>query len=67
MKCSRLDAAFLGALRRTFACVSFEVTADEFQTGYWVIQGGILDYRAIETETPYLLFSSAAYVRALVP
>jgi hypothetical protein len=29
----------------------------------WLIQSGILEYRATETETPYLLFSSPAYVR----
>jgi hypothetical protein len=29
----------------------------------WVILGGILEYRATETETPYLLFSSPAYIR----
>jgi len=29
----------------------------------WVIQGGILEYRIRESETPYLLFSSPGYVR----
>jgi hypothetical protein len=29
----------------------------------WVMQGGILEYRATETETPYLLFSSPGYIR----
>ena len=29
----------------------------------WVIQGGLLEYRATEIETPYLLFSSPAYIR----
>src|SRR6185437_10800876 len=29
----------------------------------WVIDGGILEYRAAETETPYLVFSSPRYVR----
>jgi hypothetical protein len=29
----------------------------------WLIQGGILEYRATQTETPYLLFSSPGYVR----
>ncbi len=29
----------------------------------WVIDGGILEYRITGTETPYLLFSSPAYVR----
>src|SRR5215471_3314655 len=28
----------------------------------WLIQGGILEYRTTQTETPYLLFSSPAYV-----
>lgn len=29
----------------------------------WAIDGGILEYRAAETETPYLVFSSPRYVR----
>jgi hypothetical protein len=29
----------------------------------WIILGGILEYRTAETETPYLLFSSPAYIR----
>lgn len=29
----------------------------------WVIQGGILEYRINETDTPYLLFSSPGYIR----
>ncbi len=29
----------------------------------WIVGGGILEYRAAETEVPYLLFSSRGYVR----
>jgi hypothetical protein len=29
----------------------------------WVIHGGMLEYRAVETETPYLVFSSPGYTR----
>ncbi len=29
----------------------------------WVIEGGVLEYRSDQTETPYLLFSSPAYIR----
>jgi hypothetical protein len=29
----------------------------------WIIGGGTLEYRVTETETPYLLFSSPAYIR----
>jgi hypothetical protein len=29
----------------------------------WVIDGGVLEYRATETETPYLVFSSPGYIR----
>lgn len=29
----------------------------------WIIDGGVLEYRFTETETPYLLFSSPAYIR----
>jgi hypothetical protein len=28
----------------------------------WIIGGGLLEYRVTETETPYLLFSSPAYI-----
>ncbi|HLJ51302.1 MAG TPA: hypothetical protein VKU01_35075 [Bryobacteraceae bacterium] len=29
----------------------------------WVIDGGVLEYRAFSTETPYLLYSSPGYVK----
>ncbi|SRR5579883_415141 len=29
----------------------------------WLIAGGIVEYRAAQTEVPYLLFSSAGYIR----
>jgi hypothetical protein len=29
----------------------------------WIIGGGVLEYRSTETETPYVLFSSPAYIR----